>query len=95
VVQANLLACEAPDCAGKVLNAGTGGRYTLNETLRLLEKIPGKKAAAKYEPPRSGDILHSQADITEARKILGYDPKISFEEGLRRTWEWYASNRPE
>ena len=93
VVQANLLACEAPNCAGKVLNAGTGGRYTLNETLRLLEKISGKTAAAKYEPPRSGDILHSQADITEARKILGYDPKISFEEGLRRTWEWYRANQ--
>jgi nucleoside-diphosphate-sugar epimerase len=94
VVQANLLACEASNCAGSVLNAGTGGRYTLNETLRLLEKISGKKAVAKYEPPRSGDILHSQADITEARKMLGYDPKISFEEGLRRTWEWYRSNQP-
>jgi nucleoside-diphosphate-sugar epimerase len=92
VVQANLLACEAPNCAGQVLNAGTGGRFTLNETLRLLEKISGKRATAKYEPPRSGDILHSQADITEARKTLGYDPKVSFEEGLRRTWEWYRAN---
>ena len=93
VVQANLLACEAPNCAGRVLNAGTGGRYTLNETLRLLEKISGKKAAAKFEPPRPGDILHSQADISEARKMLAYDPKISFEEGLRRTWEWYRANQ--
>ncbi len=92
VVQANLLACEAPNCAGRVFNVGTGGRHTLNETLRLLEKISGKKAAAKYDPPRAGDILHSQADITEARKSLGYDPKIDFEEGLRRTWEWYRSN---
>jgi len=92
VVQANLLACEAPNCAGRVLNAGTGGRFTLNETLHLLEKISGKRATAKYEPPRSGDILHSQANITEARKMLGYDPKVNFEEGLRRTWEWYRSN---
>ena len=92
VVQANLLACEAPNCAGRVLNAGTGGRFTLNETLHLLEKISGKRATAKYEPPRSGDILHSQANITEARKMLGYDPKVSFEEGLRRTWEWYRAN---
>jgi nucleoside-diphosphate-sugar epimerase len=91
VVQANLLACEAPDCAGRVFNIGTGGRYTLSETLRLLEKISGKKAAAKYEPPRSGDILHSQADISEARNMLGYDPKVNFEEGLRRTWEWYRA----
>jgi nucleoside-diphosphate-sugar epimerase len=94
VVQANLLACETQNCAGRTFNIGTGGRYTLNETLRLLEKISGKKAAAKYEPPRSGDILHSQADITEARKTLGYDPKINFEEGLRRTWEWYRANEP-
>ncbi len=92
VVQANLLACEAQNCAGRTFNIGTGGRHTLNETLRLLEKISGEKGAAKYEPPRSGDILHSQADITEARKSLGYDPKISFEEGLRRTWEWYRTH---
>lgn len=91
VVQANLLACEARGCAGKVFNIGTSGRFTLNETLRLLEKISGKRTSAKYDPPRSGDILHSQADISEARKMLGYDPKVGFEEGLRRTWEWYRS----
>jgi nucleoside-diphosphate-sugar epimerase len=92
VVQANLLACEAQNCAGRTFNIGTGERHTLNEILRLLEKISGKKTAAKYEPPRSGDILHSQADITEARKSLGYDPKINFEEGLRHTWEWYRTH---
>jgi nucleoside-diphosphate-sugar epimerase len=91
VVQANLLACEAPGCSGRMFNVGTGGRYTLNETLRLLEKISGKKTNPKYDPPRSGDILHSQADISEARKMLGYDPKVNFEEGLRRTWEWYCA----
>jgi nucleoside-diphosphate-sugar epimerase len=91
VVQANLLACEAPGCAGKVFNIGTGGRFTLNETLRLLEKISGKKASAKYDPPRAGDILHSQADISESRKMLGYNPKVGFEEGLRRTWDWYSA----
>jgi UDP-glucose 4-epimerase len=92
VVQANLLACEAQNCAERTFNIGTGNRYTLNEILRLLEKISRKKTAAKYEPPRSGDILHSQADITEAQISLGYDPKINFEEGLRRTWEWYRSS---
>nr|HEV7954599.1 SDR family oxidoreductase [Candidatus Acidoferrales bacterium] len=92
VVQANLLACEAQNCSERTFNIGTGNRYTLNEILRLLEKISRKKTAAKYEPPRSGDILHSQADITEAQKSLGYDPKINFEEGLRRTWEWYRSS---
>jgi len=93
VVQANLLACEAPGCAGKVFNVGTGGRFTLNETLRLLENISGKKASAKYDPPRAGDILHSQADISESRKLLGYNPKVGFEEGLRRTWDWYRGHR--
>jgi nucleoside-diphosphate-sugar epimerase len=91
VVLANLLACEAPGSTGRVFNIGTGGRFTLNETLRLLEKISGKKATAKYDAPRAGDILHSQADISESRKILGYDPKIGFEEGLRRTWDWYRA----
>jgi len=96
VVQANLLACEAPGCAGRMFNIGTGGRYTLNETVKQLEEISGKHAGAKYDPPRTGDILHSQADITEARKMLGYDPKVDFKEGLRRTWEWYraASSHP-
>jgi nucleoside-diphosphate-sugar epimerase len=93
IVQANLLACEAKDSAGRVFNIGTGDRHTLNGTLRSLEKISEKKTAAKYAPARSGDILHSQADITEARNVLGYDPKIDFEEGLRRTWEWYRSNQ--
>src|SRR5947209_17629136 len=91
VVQANLLACEAPNATGKVLNVGTGGRFTLNQTLRLLEKISGKKIEAKYDPPRDGDILHSQADIALAREILGYKPTVDFEEGLQRTFEWYRA----
>jgi nucleoside-diphosphate-sugar epimerase len=91
VVLANLLACEATGCAGTVLNIGTGGRFTLNETLRLLEKISGKKTNVKYDPPREGDILHSQADISESRKMIGYNPQVGFEEGLRRTWDWYRS----
>jgi nucleoside-diphosphate-sugar epimerase len=93
VTQANLLACEAQDCAGRTFNVGTGNSRTLNEILHLLGKISEKKTSAKYEPSRPGDILHSQADIAEARKMLGYDPKIDFEEGLRRTWKWYGSNQ--
>jgi UDP-glucose 4-epimerase len=91
VVDATLRACEAPGASGKVFNVGTGQRFTLNETLRLLGKISGKNAQAKYDPPRTGDILHSQADISLARKILGYQPSVAFAEGLKRTWEWYAS----
>ena len=91
VVQANLLACEAPGIAGLIFNAGTGRRYTLNQTLALLEKFAGRPARAKYVEPRQGDIRDSQADISLARKKLGYDPRVGFEEGLRRTWEWYCA----
>ena len=93
VVQANLLACQAPQASGMVFNIGMGGRYTLNQVLRLLEKISGKPARPRYDPPRSGDIRHSQADIALARKVLGYNPRIDFEEGLRRMWEWYLATQ--
>jgi nucleoside-diphosphate-sugar epimerase len=92
-VEANLLACLAPDAPGLVMNVGTGNRYTLNETLQLLGKISGVPAKALYGPPRDGDIRDSQADIALARRILGYNPIVGFEEGLRRTWEWYSSSR--
>jgi len=92
VVQANLLACEAPGASGKVFNIGTGARITLNETLRLLEKITGKSAETRYDLPREGDIRDSQAEITLGRSILGYDPRIAFEEGLRRTCDWYRAH---
>jgi len=90
-VQANLLACEAPNASGKVFNVGVGERISLNEVLRELGKITGKRLEAKYELPRDGDIRDSQADISQARECLDYDPQVSFEEGLARTFEWYRS----
>ena len=92
-VQANLLACEAPNVSGKVFNVGVGGRVSLNEVLRELGKITGKTLEAKYEPPREGDIRDSQADISQAREFLGYSPQVSFEEGLARTFEWYRETQ--
>jgi nucleoside-diphosphate-sugar epimerase len=89
IVDETLRACLARGASGKRFNGGTGVRITLNEVLKLLEKITGKKIQAKYDPPRSGDILHSQADISLARKVLGYEPRVLFEEGLKRTWDWY------
>ena len=89
VVDETLRACEAPGTTGMVFNGGTGDRITLNQVLKLLEKITGKKIQAKYDPPRPGDIHDSQADISLARKFLGYEPCVSIEEGLRRTWDWY------
>jgi nucleoside-diphosphate-sugar epimerase len=90
-VHANLLACEAPNVSGKVFNIGVGGRFSLNHTVTLLGQISGKHLEAKHEPPRDGDIRDSQADISEARQFLGYEPQVSFEEGLRRTFDWYRA----
>jgi nucleoside-diphosphate-sugar epimerase len=91
VVDETLRACEMGGVSGLVFNGGTGARVTLNQVLRLLEKITGKKIHARRDPPRVGDILHSQADISLATKLLGYRPLVDFEEGLRRTWEWYKN----
>jgi UDP-glucose 4-epimerase len=93
VVEANLLAAEAKGAPGLAFNIGTGGRCTLNQTLGLLEKISGRPARAKYAEAREGDIRDSQADISRVREALGYRPRFGFEEGLKRTWEWFCSSR--
>lgn len=92
VVDVTLRACETPGASGLVMNGGTGARITLNQVVKLLEKITGKKITAEYDPPRVGDIKDSQADISLARKVLGYQPSVNFEEGLKLTWEWYATS---
>lgn len=91
VVDETLRACEVESASGKVFNGGTGARISLNQVLKLLEKVTGQKIQAKYDPPRAGDIRDSQADISLARRVLGYEPRVHFEEGLTRTWKWYAS----
>ena len=92
-VHANLLACEALDVAGKVFNVGCGDRISLNQVLAALQKITGKPLEAKYDPPREGDIRDSQADISEARKLLGYEPQVGFEQGLQITFDWYRDSQ--
>jgi len=92
VVDETLRACEAPGASGFVFNGGTGARITLNQVLKLLEQITGKTVKPKYDAPRNGDIRDSQADVSLARKILGYEPRVLFEEGLKRTWDWYQRN---
>jgi nucleoside-diphosphate-sugar epimerase len=92
VVDETLRAADTPGASGIVFNGGTGARITLNEVIRLLEKITGKKISPQYDPPRSGDIRDSQADVSRAEKILGYRPLVQFEEGLRRTWNWYSES---
>lgn len=90
VVEANLLAATAPLAAGQAFNIGTGHRYTLNHVLEVLAGITDQVAQPIYQPPRTGDVRDSQADISLARRLLGYQPAVSFEEGLRRTIEWHA-----
>lgn len=90
-VEANLLACKAPaaKAAGNVFNVATGRRITLNETFKALQNLTSYTGSPKYGPERGGDIKHSLAEISKAESALGYRPKVDFEEGLRRTVDWY------
>jgi len=93
VVEANLRALEAPrEAVGEVFNVGSGERHTLLDLVRALGKIAGRpEFAARHGPARAGDVRHSQASIEKARAILGYEPRVSFEEGLERTLAWFRS----
>ena len=93
-VEANLLACTAPasQAAGQIFNVATGRRVTLNETFKLLQTLTSYTGQPRFGPDRGGDIKHSLADISKAEALLGYKPKIDFEEGLRRTVEWYRKS---
>lgn len=93
-VSANLLASTAPaqDVCGRVFNIATGSRYSLKQTYSILQRMTGFSAPAKFAPARVGDVKHSQADISQARVHLKYEPIVSFEEGLRRTVEWYKES---
>lgn len=93
-VDATLRACTAPKAVGRVINVGTGDRHTLNETILLLNKITDAEVTPRYDASRTGDVQHSHADITLARKLLGYEPKTRFEEGLRKTVAWFRTKLP-
>jgi nucleoside-diphosphate-sugar epimerase len=77
--------------AGRVFNVATGTRIDLNEMFRVLKKLTGYPGEANYGPERAGDVRHSLADLSRAEKHLGYQPRVNFEEGLRRTIDWYRS----
>ncbi|MGE0703899.1 MAG: NAD-dependent epimerase/dehydratase family protein, partial [Vicinamibacterales bacterium] len=91
VVDGVLRACEAQGAAGEVINVATGSRISLNELLRTLTKLAGSQLAPAYREARTGDVRDSQADISKARRILGYQPIVGLEEGLRRTFDWYRA----
>ena len=90
-VSANLLALEAPTerVAGRVFNVACGERHTLKKTFGVLAELLEFKEQPTFAPPRKGDIKNSLANISAAREAFGYDPRITFEDGLRRTVEWY------
>jgi len=92
VVMLNLLAARARGVSGRVFNGGNGGRITLNQAWDLLQKLEGVQIPAVYSASRAGDVRHSQADITAAQTDLAYEPKFTFEQGLRLTLEWFRSH---
>ena len=95
VVEANLLALAAPASAvaGQVFNVARGERHTLNETYGLLAEIVGFGESARYEAARQGDVRDSHADISAAAEAFGYEPRVSFAEGLRRTVAWVRAEQ--
>jgi nucleoside-diphosphate-sugar epimerase len=88
VVDGVLRACEAPQAAGEAINVACGTRISLNELLRVMNRIVGTSLEAVYKDARSGDVKDSQADIRKARALLGYTPTVALEEGLRHTLAW-------
>jgi UDP-glucose 4-epimerase len=92
VVHANLSAARAAKLSGEVVNIACGQRITVNEIIRMINKILGKSVQPKYEPSRPGDVKHSLASIELAKKVIGYKPVISFGDGLERAIAWYREN---
>jgi UDP-glucose 4-epimerase len=94
-VSANLLACQAPSsvATGRVFNIGTGKSHTLNQVYAAIAGQLGFSGKPIYGPPREGDIKHSLANIDRAVKELGYQPKLQFHDGLRKTVDWYVAER--
>jgi nucleoside-diphosphate-sugar epimerase len=91
VVDGVLRACEARGASGEVINVATGGRISLNQLFRAMRDLVGSSVEPTYVETRAGDVRDSQADIAKAKRILGYEPIVSFEDGLERTIAWYRT----
>ena len=89
VVDANLAAASAPAAAGEAFNVGCGNRVSLLEIIGRLEKILGHPVARRHTPARAGDVPHTQADVSKAEKLMGYVPQVDFDEGFRRTVDYF------
>ena len=94
VVDGVLRACEAPGASGQIINVATGGRISLNQLFETMRRLVGATVQPVYAELRAGDVSDSQADISLAREVLGYQPTVSFEEGLKATVDWYRSTQP-
>ncbi|HEY7195356.1 MAG TPA: SDR family oxidoreductase [Gemmatimonadales bacterium] len=91
VVDGVLRAAETPGVSGEIINVATGGRVSLKQLFRAMRDLIGGSVEPTFAEARAGDVRDSQADISKARRLLGYEPTVEFEEGLRRTVEWYRS----
>jgi len=91
VVDGVLRACQAPAASGEVINVATGGRISLNQLFEAVNKLTGAGLEPIYADARAGDVRDSQADISKARRLLGYEPGVSFEQGLEKTVEWFRT----
>jgi nucleoside-diphosphate-sugar epimerase len=92
VVDGVLRACEAPGASPLVINVATGGRISLNRLFETMRRLVGGNVQPNYAGSREGDVRDSQADISLARRVLGYEPLVSFEDGLKRTVDWYRTS---
>ena len=91
VVDGVLKAAVAPDASGRVINVATGRQISINQLAQALQRLLGTNLVPQFAESRAGDVRDSLADIGLARQVLGYEPRISFEEGLRRTVDWYRT----
>jgi UDP-glucose 4-epimerase len=92
VVDANILAMDAKGIAGQTYNVACGERVTVNDLLSELAQLTGRQISPRYDPPRPGEVRHSVADISLAKRELGYRPSVDFREGLRRTWAHFRGD---
>jgi nucleoside-diphosphate-sugar epimerase len=92
VVEANLLAARTKQTHGEVVNIACGEAITVNAIIKMINEIVGKNVKPVYAPPRKGDVKHSLADITAARKLINFKPVVGFREGLERAIKWYSEN---